>query len=153
MNRLELIRSFYAAIPRELRAFVFDAEVVERTRALMAPHLTSDFHMLLCGPEDSGFEERYEGFEGFVRGWRSWIEAYDDYSFQMVDLFETGDFVVIDVTQQATLRGTTSAVEHEGTGIWLFRGDKLAGVEFHLDRERGHARAGLTTPSARASSE
>jgi SnoaL-like protein len=144
VDRLALVRSYYEAIPRELHAILYDEAVLERGRSILAPHLAADFHILLCGPEGSGFEERHEGWEGFVAGWKSWIEAYEDYRFETERIFEAEDFVIADVRQQATPRGGSNPIETETTGLWAFRGDQLERIEFHLDRRCGHAVAGLS---------
>jgi hypothetical protein len=39
--------------------------------------------------------------------------------------------------------GVTAQVDSAGAAVWRVRGDQLASVEFHLDRARARASAGI----------
>jgi ketosteroid isomerase-like protein len=58
------------------------------------------------------------GYEGFVESTRQWIEAWKDWSFDVVRVSETGDFVIVDANQ--TGEGASSGVPIEGGVTFLY---------------------------------
>jgi ketosteroid isomerase-like protein len=58
------------------------------------------------------------GYEGFVESTRQWIEAWKDWSFDVVRVSGTGDFVIVDANQ--TGEGASSGVPIEGGVTFLY---------------------------------
>jgi ketosteroid isomerase-like protein len=69
------------------------------------------------------------GYEGFVESTRQWIEAWKDWSFDVVRVSETGDYVIVDANQ--TGQGASSGVPIEGgvTFLYTIAGGRIARLQ------------------------
>jgi ketosteroid isomerase-like protein len=83
------------------------------------------------------------GLEGFIDGWRDWLEPYDSYYIEVEELIDAGEQVVSlsRVVGQTTRDGV--AVEHRPAAVWSLRDEKIVRVRFFLDREEAFEAAGL----------
>lgn len=73
--------------------------------------------MVTTRPDQPDVRTSY-GYEGFVESTRQWIEAWKDWSFDVVRVSETGDFVIVDANQ--TGEGASSGVPIEGGVTFLY---------------------------------
>jgi len=69
------------------------------------------------------------GYEGFIESTRQWTEAWKDWSFDVVRVSETGDFVIVVANQ--TGRGAGSGVPIEGgvTFLYTIAGGQIARLQ------------------------
>jgi ketosteroid isomerase-like protein len=58
------------------------------------------------------------GYEDFIQSTREWTEAWKDWSFDVMRISETGDFVIVDANQ--TGAGASSGVPIEGGVAFLY---------------------------------
>jgi hypothetical protein len=124
-------------LPLDLRPLFDDADEIARLEPLLRPYLADDFHIVLVGPEGSGFEERHDGWDGLIGGWRAWTRPYARYEFEPRRIYELGDTVVAEGMQQATLPGGGEPIEMPDIcSLWFWSGERLRRAEFHLDAER-----------------
>ncbi len=136
-NRRAVIEAWMRELPKDLRPLFDDPEEIARLEPLLRPHLADDFHIVLVGPEGSGFEERHEGWDGLIDGWRGWTGPYARYEFEPRRIYEVGDTVLVEGTQRATLPGGSERIEMpEICSLWLWSGERVRRAEFHLDAER-----------------
>ncbi len=73
--------------------------------------------MVTTRPDQPDVRTSY-GYEGFVESTRQWIEAWKDWSFDVVQVSETGDFVIVEANQ--TGEGASSGVPIEGGVTFLY---------------------------------
>ena len=137
-SRTRVIAGLFDQLPRDLRAMLRDPEVVEELTEYMRPHLVEGFHILLRGDEASGFSERHEGMEGFTSGWRGWTEPYETYEYELHEVEQLGDSSLVDGRQLATLPGGGEPIESFVCALWVWDGELVERIEFHLDREFAH---------------
>jgi ketosteroid isomerase-like protein len=87
--------------------------------------------------------ERYHGLAGVVEEAQRWEAMWNDYRFEVEDLVDAGDKVVLLYHQSGTSK--TSGVELEERAGWVYslREGKIARVEMFQDRELAFRAAGL----------
>jgi ketosteroid isomerase-like protein len=73
--------------------------------------------MVTTRPDQPDVRTTY-GYEGFVESTPQWTEAWKDWSFDVVRVSETGDFVIVDANQ--TGQGASSGVPIEGGVTFLY---------------------------------
>jgi hypothetical protein len=111
----------------------------------IAPHATEDFTTTMAG---GALTDQHRGLEGLRKGWADFTQAFDEIEIIPEELRESpaGDAVVEFVRLVGKPRGVAGGIDQQGAAVWLLRGDRLRGVEFHLDREAA-LRAGGIDPT------
>ena len=108
-----------------------------------ADSFAEDFEVrFISGSPD--FELAYRGVDGFVEGWRDWLEPWASYHAEIVDVVDAGDKVLtmVHVNGKTARDGVT--MEHSPASVWTVRDNKIVQVLFFLDRERAFEAAGLS---------
>ena len=121
-------------------------EAADAFVASLAPIATDDF---TCVMDGGALTTTYEGLEGLRAGWRDFLVGFDTISIHPdpeMHVGGDGECVVEYVHLSGKPRGVDAQIEAQGAGLWRFRGDRLASVEFHLDRERALKAAGVAEP-------
>ncbi len=138
-RRTAFITHWFERLPRDLRAMLRDDELVEELSQDLRPQLAEGFHILLRGDEASGFSERYEGWEGFISGWREWTEPYATYEYELHEVEQLGDISLVGGRQLATLAGGGEPIDSPAVcALWVWDGELIERIEFHLDGEFAH---------------
>jgi ketosteroid isomerase-like protein len=109
-----------------------------------------DVECVMVGP-DPAFSSEARGIEGFVERWTDWLSPFERWRIELEDVVESEDRIVTLIRQFGTPTGSTAEVENAGAAVWFIRDERLARVEFHLDRELAMRSAGLaeeTSPEA-----
>lgn len=91
-------------------------------------------------PED----QRYVGVEGARRFLATWLEAWDDWEFDVDELIEADELVVALCTQRARSKGSSVPVEMRFAQVWAVRDGREARMEMYSDQAEGLAAAGVT---------
>jgi ketosteroid isomerase-like protein len=83
------------------------------------------------------------GHDG-VRTWlRSWYEAFEDVRYEVEELIDAGEQVVVVVGQRARGRASGVDVLMSLFGVWTLRDGKVVRVVWFQDREEALEAAGL----------
>jgi len=98
---------------------------------------------IVCVMDGGALTTRYEGANGVRDGWRDFLSAFETIRIVPGEIAETADGLLEYVHLVGRLVGTDTDVEADAAAVWRIRGDKLAVVEFHMDRARARASAGL----------
>jgi hypothetical protein len=109
-------------------------------QALISELAAPGFSVKMVGA--GGFAGTFEGPEGFTRGWLDFIEGFENVRIVGSELIELGDTVVDLVTLDVRVARGDVPLSTDAAAVWRFSGDRLAGVEFHLDREEALRSAG-----------
>jgi ketosteroid isomerase-like protein len=83
------------------------------------------------------------GLQGFVDGWRDWLEPWESYYTEVEDFIDAGDEVVSLTWVRAQTTRDAVAVEHRPAAVWSVREDKIARVRFYLERDEALEAVGL----------
>ena len=101
---------------------------------------TDDF---VCIMDGGALTTRYEGIEGLREGWSDFLGAFETITIEPGEMTETEDGILEYVHLTGKPEGVDADVEQDGAAVWRMRGDQLACVEFHMDRARARASAGV----------
>jgi ketosteroid isomerase-like protein len=84
------------------------------------------------------------GYEDFLEITRQWTEAWKDWSFDVLRISETGDFVIVDANQ--TGQGASSGVPIEGgvTFVYTIADGKIARLQMFASEDEARQAVGLT---------
>ncbi len=85
----------------------------------------------------------FHGFEGFVEFLRIWIEPYEDFRIDIVEVVEASDDVVVAVLRQrGRLRGSAGEVEMIYGVVYEFDGAKIRRASAYATPEEALGAAG-----------
>jgi len=108
-----------------------DKAVVDRMADAIGSIATDDF---TCGMVAFDVTQEFTGSEGVKAAWGDWLEPYAELHFRIREFREIGENVLMLVDQVGTTRHGGVEVEQPSAAVWMFRGERLRRVEFHLDR-------------------
>jgi uncharacterized protein len=119
-TRTELVRRGYEAWNSGDRSWVLE-------------HMSEDVEWVT--PAEDPDPGTYRGYEGLEKFWAQWRAAVGQLSFQIEEIFETGDNVV--VTARRKGRGEHSGLEVSDrvVQVFTFDGDKCVRVHEYYDHE------------------
>lgn len=108
--------------------------------ALAAYDAGVEFDVSTARPEGGVFH----GPQGVEEGVRVWIERWDAYSYEVEEIVDAGDRILIDIRESG--RGESSGVEVTQHTYWVntLRDGKIVRAELFNDRKRALAAAGLS---------
>jgi hypothetical protein len=138
----ERVKRIREDFPIELAADHSSEDVVEGFPAAIAPLATDDF---VCVMDGGVLTTTYEGIDGLRRGWADFLGAFDSIAIEPQEMRETPDSecVVEFVHITGHPKGTSGEIEQDASAVWRWREDRLAAVEFHIDRASALRSAGL----------
>jgi ketosteroid isomerase-like protein len=82
------------------------------------------------------------GLDGFVDGWRDWLEAYGTYRISAEEYIDGGDKVVVLIKVRATTARGGVVVEHDPAVVWTLANGSVVAVRMYLEREEALREAG-----------
>jgi hypothetical protein len=132
-SAIDLIVGMRAALRRESGASDRMLGNPDAFVEAIAPHATEDFTTTMSG---GALTDVHRGLEGLRKGWRDFTHAFDEIEIFPEELREgpTGDAVVEFVRLVGKPRGVAGDIDEDAAAVWLLRGERIRGVEFHLDR-------------------
>lgn len=145
-TRTQIIVRWYDSLPEDIVPIMDNAKGRDLLTDALRDHLSPDFDGGLYGPAGAGFEETFEGVDGLVEAWKEWTAPWARYRAEYERVMEGPNAVLVDALQLCTPHGATGEVESRAAAVWYFEGDLITRVEFHLDRERAMAAAGISEP-------
>ena len=113
-----------------------------RVREFYEPRAHAD---LESGFVRAGERASYRGLDGFRQTWRDWLEPWDSYRTETVEIVDCGDDVLVLVHDYGRRRGMSVEVRLLGAAVWTVREGKLARAFFYTDREDAVRDVGLNT--------
>ncbi len=82
------------------------------------------------------------GVDGFVDGWRDWLEAYGTYRISAEEYVDAGDKVVVLIKVRATTARGGVVIEHDPAVVWTLENGKVVAVRMYLERDDALREAG-----------
>ena len=102
-----------------------------------------DFQVQFVSAVPGAGRPTYEGLEGFVAGWRDWLEPWKSYRVSVDDLIDAGDRVVTLIRVEGKTARDGVTVHHEPAAVWSLAGGKVVSLDLYLDRDEAFREAGL----------
>lgn len=90
--------------------------------------------------EDRGL---VKGHDGFLRYFADWLDTWDDYGHQLIEVHDAGERVVVGISMEA--RGSSSGVDvaMEFWQVWLLRAGRAKRIDEFVDRAEALDAVGL----------
>jgi SnoaL-like domain len=110
-------------------------ELDQLVRSSISDDVVVQFHGELALPEG----DRYEGLEGYLRFFRGWLAAFDEYALEHGNYEQVGDSVVVDVVHRGRGRGSGLEVELAQVQRWVVRDGKASEIHVYVSREEALA--------------
>lgn len=129
-DRVELVKRGYEAWNQGDRSWVLE-------------HMSEDVEWI-TPPEDPD-PGTYRGYEGVERFWSQWRAAVGQLAFEIEDISEAGDHVI--VTARRSGRGEHSGlqVSDRVIQVFTFEGEKCVRVHEHYDRATALRELGISS--------
>jgi ketosteroid isomerase-like protein len=92
----------------------------------------------------AGLSGNFEGPEGFIDGWRDFLDTFSSFRNEIVEFVEVDPDTILILSRQRAIT-TTGGVEmdNDAGAIFRFEGGRLRRIEFHLDRDAAARATGL----------
>ena len=121
-----------------------DPDETEQLRVALAEIAAPDLVTVMVGSARGGLSGTFEGPEGFIEGWRDFLDTFATFRNEIVDYVEASpDTILILSRQRATTATGGVEMDNEAAAIFRFGDGQLREIEFHLDREAAERAAGI----------
>ena len=119
-------------------------------RDLYDAWLTGDIERALAGvdpelewvePRDTPDASTWSGPEGVLESMAKWTEPFEDFGFEVVEAFDVGEQVLVELVQHARGKGSGVAVEGHIWHLWTVREGRAVRLEMFGDRDEALAAA------------
>jgi len=114
------------------------ATVRDALERIAAPELK----VRMVGAED-GLVGGFDGVDGFIEAWKDFLQVFESFENELERFLENDDKVLVLTRQRGSTRTSGVTIENEAAAVFSFEGEKLARVEFHLDRDAAFRSAGI----------
>jgi ketosteroid isomerase-like protein len=142
-ENVELVRAIH---PTDVDLVEFFSEDEKAVAAFMEwgppDSFAEDFEVCFIS-ETPGVEAEYRGLDGFVEGWRDWLEPWASYRLDVEQIIDAGDEVVALLHVRVITAHDGVAMEHSPGSVWTIRDGKIARVRLYLDRKEALKATGL----------
>jgi ketosteroid isomerase-like protein len=88
-----------------------------------------------------GGRETYRGRDGVMEFFRQWVGVFSDWGYEVGEIFEEDDCVVVELRQWGTGRASGARVEQHWWQVWKLRDGLAVRGTNHLTREEALAAA------------
>ena len=85
----------------------------------------------------------YEGVDGVAEAWADWGATFESVRAEAQELREGADSIVLFVNQIAVTKHGGVEMSQPSGMLWLFDGELVARLEFHLDRDTALRAGGI----------
>ncbi len=116
----------------------FDSGDLDQVLAMVAP----DFEAHIA-PELSAEPDTYRGSAGVRRYFDSFREAFEEIRFEVEQLTDAGDAVVVGMRMTALGKVTKIPVEQRNAGVWTVADGKVARIETYARLDDAFRAAGM----------
>jgi ketosteroid isomerase-like protein len=120
-----------------------DERRVEEIKAALAEIAAPELETVMVG-SDSGFSGTFEGPDGFVEGWRDFLDAFETFHNDITEFIEADpDTILVPSRQHAVTATGGVEMDNEAGAVFRFESGRLRQIEFHLDRDEAARSAGI----------
>jgi ketosteroid isomerase-like protein len=84
-----------------------------------------------------------QGRDAVMQFFRLWVAPFDDWGYDVEELLDCGDSVVVRIHQWGRGKGSGASVEGRFWQVWTLRGGKVIRTTHHRDKTRALEAAAL----------
>ena len=121
------------------RGFAHYQETGEFLDEASAPEFVWDMSTFTGWPE----KQVYEGIEGAREFMRAWLDAWDDWELEVLEMHDAGDKVAAVVRQRGRSKSTGMEIDMTFVQVFTLKDGKQTRMEMYATREEGLAAVGL----------
>ena len=132
---IELFDASFVGSPIEM-----NEESIAAMSVSIGPLAEDEIVVLMSGAE--GFEGTYEGPTALHDAWTDWLEAFSRISLEIETVERVGDNMLAYARQIGVTHHDDIELVQPSAAVFKFSGDRLARVEFYLDRAAAERSAG-----------
>jgi ketosteroid isomerase-like protein len=85
----------------------------------------------------------WSGIEGFVAGWRDWLEPWERYELSAEKFIDAGDMVVVFAHVRGRTRRDGVEMDHAPAAVYTLRNGLVSRIEFYLNRDEALRAVGM----------
>ena len=122
------------------RGFAHYQETGEFLEEISTPEFVWDMSTFTGWPE----KQTYEGIEGAREFMRAWLDAWDDWQLEVVELLDADDKVAAVMRQRARSKSTGMEIDMTFVQVFTLEDGKQTRMQMYSTREEGLAAAGLS---------
>jgi ketosteroid isomerase-like protein len=137
-QNVELVRRQIGDV--DLAQVLRDHDAWATRLADIEPFFKDDFEFVVAVP---GEPVTGRGFDEFRRLFLDWLEPWETYQPNIEQILDLGDRVVVLGHDRGRIKGADRDVEARGLVLYHFEDEKVARIEYYLDRTQGLRAAGL----------
>ena len=143
-ENVELVKTLQPAEADLIETFAdADAPPVGPSEAELTG-FAEDFEVEFVSQVPDAERPSYRGLDGFVTGWRDWLQPWATYRMRVEEYVDAGEKVVALIQVKATTARDGVVVEHAPAAVWTIADGKVVAVRMYLDREDALREAGLS---------
>jgi ketosteroid isomerase-like protein len=95
-----------------------------------------DFEVRFIADQPGLGAAEYRGLDGFVAGWREWLEPWGSYRIDLDDIIDAGDDVLVLIRVRARTARDGVEMEHAPAAVWTIRDGKVSSLRLYLNRDQ-----------------
>jgi ketosteroid isomerase-like protein len=143
-DNVELIRAFVPSETDLIEVLKSDDPVAAFLGSTDA--VSPDVEVTFAASRSGGPGLVYHGPDGLVEGWRDWLTPWESYRFEVEDLVDAGDNVVMTLTVAARTERHGVELVHRPAAVWTIEGGRIVAIRFYLEHHQAFEYAGLAAP-------
>ena len=146
-NDVEAVSELLAPLSGDLVQLLQDEDFIGRLREAAGHLADPDAPVRFHAAEGVALDTDYRGFDGLIAGWREWLSTFASYHFELEDLFQEGDRVIVLVRQTGrTIHGGVEVPSSPSAAVFTVRDGRLTEAAFYLDRTLAARQEGFELP-------
>ncbi len=119
-------------------------EMIDRIEGLLRERAHPDYETAMIGSD--GQTLTYEGVDGFREAISDWLSPWEQFRFEIEEIFPVDDMIVMFVRQTGTTKHGGVEITTESGTIWWVVDGQLRRASFYLDRRDVLKAAGIASP-------
>jgi hypothetical protein len=144
VDRVRVVEGLAEVVPRGDWVTAFqDGTLQARLRSYLDEVAIAEIEIEGLVAGQAGFVAPVTGVDGLIEFWREWLAPWESFTLDVGRVLEGTRGVLLEVVQKGRLEGSTAVVRTLSAAVHYFRGDRLARIEFHIDREQAREAAGI----------
>jgi ketosteroid isomerase-like protein len=149
LENVEMVRALQPGPDMDVATVLADREAAARWLEEVAPHFDSDVQGTMRFPGMAPVTYA-GGLEGLAEAWRDWLRSWSSYRFEIEDVIDGGDRVVVVKLGRGRQRPGAPETALRRAAIWTVRDSLVTRVDFNIPYNEALSAVGLAAQSGPA---
>ena len=143
LESVELVRALQPAPDMDVASVLADEEATAQWLEAVAQYFATDVQGTMRFPGMAPVTYA-GGLQGLADAWRDWLRAWSTYRFEVEEVLDGGDCVVVVKVGRGKARPEAPEMLLRRAAIWTLQDGLITRVDFNLPHSEALASAGLT---------